>query len=50
MGHELIEEIKKSCYHIPTEFCKSNEMINIYIKGITNGRNQALQVVRTVMP
>jgi hypothetical protein len=41
----LINKIKDACYHIPSEFCKSNEMMSIYIKGITNGREQAIKIL-----
>lgn len=46
MKDKLIAEINEACYFIPPEFCKSNEMISIYIKGITNGREQAIKIIR----
>ena len=45
---QIIQEIEKACYFLPEE-----KMSNIasgkpsaYIEGITNGRNQAIEIIR----
>jgi hypothetical protein len=44
----LIEAIQDACYHIPQDEFKEivNGKASAYIRGITNGRNQAIEIIR----
>lgn len=45
---KVIETIEQSSYHIPQEFFvnMSSGIPSAYIKGITNGRKQVVEILR----
>jgi|APGre2960657404_1045060.scaffolds.fasta_scaffold526997_2 hypothetical protein len=45
---ELIESIEKACYFIPAEHMQDTGSGKpfAYIQGITNGRKQAIEIIR----
>jgi hypothetical protein len=45
---DIIKAIQDACYHIPQdEFQEiANGKASAYIRGITNGRNQAIEIIR----
>ena len=46
---ELIEAIEKACYFIPSEWMQDTGSGKpfAYINGITNGRKQAIEIIRS---
>ncbi len=46
--NKVIEAIEQSSYHIPQEFFvdMSSGIPSAYIKGITNGRSQAIAILK----
>ena len=45
---DLIKAIQDACYYIPQDECKeiSTGKPSAYIRGITNGRNQAIEIIK----
>jgi hypothetical protein len=48
MHTDLIQAIQDACYHIPQDEFKeiANGNASAYIRGITNGRNQAIEIIK----
>ena len=46
--NKVIETIEQSSYYIPQEFFvnMSSGIPSAYVKGITNGRKQAIEILR----
>lgn len=46
--NKVIETIEQSSYHIPQEYFvnMSSGIPSAYIKGITNGRKQVIEILR----
>lgn len=46
--NKVIETIEQSSYHIPQEFFvnMSSGIPSAYVKGITNGRKQVIEILR----
>ena len=45
---DLIKAIQDACYHIPQDEFQdiASGKASAYIRGITNGRNQAIEMIR----
>ena len=45
---KIAQEIEKACYFIPNEKMRDtgSGKPSAYIEGITNGRNQAIEIIR----
>lgn len=48
LREQIAQEIEKACYFIPNEKMRDtgSGKPSAYIDGITNGRNQALSIIR----
>jgi hypothetical protein len=48
LREQIAQEIEKACYFIPNEKMRDtgSGKPSAYVEGITNGRNQALSIIR----